>query len=176
LSRYKYVNWKSNQPESVIQYLFSPCPIGLRLVNFFFQKIFRINAEVPFMVHYTSTVSKTVILGQDVARYFANSGGCYIQGINKIYIGDDTMFAPGVKIISANHSTDDYSKHDKAMAPVRIGKRCWIGANSIILPGVQLGDNVVVGAGSVVTNSFGDNLIIAGNPAKVIRQITRSQV
>lgn len=121
------------------------------------------------MVHYTSTVSKTIFLGKDVARYFANSGGCYIQGINKIYIGDNTIFAPGIKIISANHDKRDFLKHDKAIGPVRIGNNCWLGANSVILPGVELGNNVIVGAGSVVTKSFGDNLVIAGNPAKIIK-------
>lgn len=167
-NRFKYKNWKKNEPSSVVEYLFSPTSINIRLVNFFFQKILRINAEVPFMVHYTSTVSKTVFLGKGVAQYFANSGGCYVQGINKIYIGDYTIFAPGVKIISANHDKKDYHSHDKSISPIKIGKNCWLGANSVILPGVELGDNVIVGAGAVVTKSFPDNVILGGVPAKVI--------
>jgi acetyltransferase-like isoleucine patch superfamily enzyme len=122
------------------------------------------------MVNFTSTVSKTVYLGKGVAQYFANCGGCYIQGINKIYIGDNTIFAPGIKIISANHSKNDLSKHDKSIEPVRIGKDCWIGTNAVILPGVQLGDNVIVAAGAVVTKSFPSNVVIAGVPAKIISE------
>lgn len=167
-SRFKYKNWKKNEPSNVFEYLFSPTSINIRLVNFFFQKILRINAEVPFMVHYTSTVSKTVFIGKGVAQYFANSGGCYVQGINKIYIGDYTIFAPGVKIISANHDKKDYHSHDKSITPIKIGKNCWLGANSVILPGVELGDNVIVGAGAVVTKSFPEKVILGGVPAKII--------
>lgn len=167
-NRFKYKNWKKNEPSNVVEYLFSPSSINIRLVNFFFQKILRINAEVPFMVHFTSTVSKTVFLGKGVAQYFANSGGCYVQGINKVYIGDHSIFAPGVKIISANHDKKDYHSHDKSISPIRIGKNCWLGANSVILPGVELGDNVIVGAGAVVTKSFPENVILAGVPAKII--------
>lgn len=170
INRFKYKNWKKNEPSNILEYYFSPARHNVRLVNFFFQKILRINAEVPFMVHFTSTVSKTVFLGKGVAQYFANSGGCYVQGINKIYIGDNTIFAPGIKIISANHDTKDLSKHDKTTDPIIIGKNCWIGVNAVILPGVQLGDNVVVAAGSVVSKSFPSDVIIGGVPAKIIKK------
>ncbi len=171
ISRFKYNDWRNNYPSNIIEYLLSPCPYGLRIVNFIFQKIFRINSGVPFMVHYTSIVSPNVYIGKNVAPYLANCGGCYIQGINDIYIGDNSMIAPGVKIISANHSIEDYSKHEKDIGSIRIGNECWIGANAVILPGVCLGNKVIVGAGSVVTKSFGDNVVIAGNPAKIIRLI-----
>jgi acetyltransferase-like isoleucine patch superfamily enzyme len=168
LNKFKYKNWKKNEPSNLIEYFLSPSLNNIRIVNFFFQKIIRINAEVPFMVHFTSTVSKTVILGKGVAQYFANCGGCYIQGINTIYIGDNTIFAPGIKIISANHDKNDLSKHDKIIGPIRIGNDCWIGTNAVILPGVQLGNNVIVAAGAVVTKSFPSNVVIAGVPAKII--------
>jgi acetyltransferase-like isoleucine patch superfamily enzyme len=121
------------------------------------------------MVHFTSRVTGDVKIGKNVWVSFAISGGCYFQGLNKIIIGDDTIFASGVKIISANHDQKDLSKmiHSE---PIKIGKQCWIGANAIILPCVKLGDNVIVAAGSVVNKSFSDNLLIGGNPAKVIRQ------
>ncbi|WP_333658280.1 acyltransferase [Flavobacterium sp.] len=169
-NRFKFINWKKNEPSNFIEYLFSPTSINLRLVNFFFQKILRINAEVPFMVHFTSTVSQTVYLGKGVAQYFANSGNCYVQGINKIYIDDYTIFAPGVKIISANHDKKNYNSHDKSVPPIKIGKNCWLGANSVILPGVELGDNVIVAAGAVVTKSFSNNLVIGGVPAKILSE------
>jgi len=146
----------------------SPCGIGLKISNFFFQKILRINGSFKIMVHYTSQVNGTIEIGENVVKSFANSGSCYFQGINGIIIGDNTIFAPGVKVISANHDVKSLSKH-KPTRPISIGKNCWLGANSIILPGVSIGDNVIVAAGAVVTKSFGDNLIIAGVPAKHIK-------
>ena len=72
-------------------------------------------------------------------------------------------------IITSNHDINDLNSHSKPK-DVWIGKRCWIGMNSIILPGVTLGDDTIIGAGSVVTKSFKDGkVIIAGSPAKVIK-------
>ena len=117
------------------------------------------------MVNFTSRVSGEITIGKNVWISFALSGGCYIQGGNGIVIGDDTIFAPGVKIISANHDPGNLRQWEKG-GPVIIGKNCWIGANAVILPGVVLGDNVIVGAGAVVTKCFGSDLTVAGIPAK----------
>ena len=168
LNKCKFKNWENNYPSNIIEYFFSPTNIGLRILNFIVQKFFRINYDIPFMVHFTSIVSGNIKIGKDVARYFANSSGCYIQGINGVSIGDNTIFAPGVKIISANHSKIDYNSHE-VVKPILIGENCWLGANSIILPGVEIGNNVIVAAGSVVTKSFDSNLIIGGVPAKIIK-------
>jgi len=140
-------------------------------VNFIFQKIFRLNSEVPFQVNFTSTVTagKKIILGKNVWKSFALSGCCYIQGGNGINIGDDTIFAPGVKIISANHDPKDLHRWLPA-SPIHIGKRCWIGANAVILPGVELGDDVIVAAGAVVNKSFPANSIVGGVPAKLLKK------
>lgn len=121
------------------------------------------------MVHFTTIVNGKVTIGKNVARYFANSSGCYIQGINGIEIGDNTIFAPGVKIISSNHNLKDYNKHIKGR-PIKLGANCWLGTNVVILPEVELGNNVIVAAGSVVTKSFKSNLIIGGVPAKIIKE------
>lgn len=169
-SKYKYQNWKKNYPQNIFEYILSPCSWGLRIINFIVQKIFKLNNKTPFMVHFTSIVNGKVTIGKGVAKYFANSSGCYIQGKNGIIIDDYSLFAPGVKIISANHSKDNLNDHD-VDKPIKIGKNCWLGANSVILPGVELGDNVIVAAGSVVTKSFGANLILGGVPAKILKEL-----
>jgi acetyltransferase-like isoleucine patch superfamily enzyme len=147
----------------------SPVPPGLWLVNILAQRMLRINSTMPFMVHFTSVASGKIKIGKNVGRSFALSGNCYIQGINGIEIGDDTIFAPGVKMISANHDTSNLSTWVSA-SPIRIGKRCWIGANAVVLPGVELGNDVVIGAGAVVTKSIPNGSVAVGNPAKVISE------
>lgn len=151
--------------------LTEPIPPGIWLVNFIIQRILRVNSGYPWMINFTSTVIGKVTIGKDVWKSFALSGGCYIQGGNGIVIGDGTLFAPGVKIISANHDSADSAKW-VSCSPVVIGKRCWIGANSVVLPGVVLGDNCVVGAGAVVTSSFPSNCLLVGVPAKVVKTVS----
>ena len=94
------------------------------------------------------------------------SGSCYFQAINGIRIGDDSIIAPGVKIISSDHDPINLNNH-KLASPVVIGKKCWIGSNAVILPGVCIGNNTIVAAGAIVSKSFpeGDQ-ILKGVPAK----------
>jgi len=108
-------------------------------------------------------------LSKSAQRSLAHKGGCYLECSNGVVIGEGTIIAAGVKIISANHRLDDFNKHEKT-SPIRIGRDCWLGANVIILSGVELGDRVIAGAGAVVTKSFPSNCVIAGVPAKIIKR------
>ena len=91
-----------------------------------------------------------------------------------IYVGDCTMFGPNVTVATAGHPILPQLRAQgyQYNASVHIGKNCWIGAGAILLPGVTLGDNVVVGAGSVVTKDLPDNVVAVGNPCRVLRPIT----
>jgi len=142
-----------------------------RFVNWFFKVIFRVNADCPWSVHYTSRVivAERITIGACVERSFLLSGGCYIQGGNGIEIGDRPIFGPGVKIISANHGKSDLRNWTKDR-PIRIGRDCWIGANAVILPGVHLGDRVIVGAGAVVTRDVPPGATVVGNPARPVSE------
>jgi|WetSurMetagenome_2_1015567.scaffolds.fasta_scaffold00621_14 acetyltransferase-like isoleucine patch superfamily enzyme len=93
------------------------------------------------------------------------SFGAYLDKTNPkdIYIDDESFIATGVMILTHDYCRSLYKK-------TYIGKKCFIGAKSIILPGVTIGDHVIVGAGSVVTKDVKSNCIVAGNPAKVIKE------
>ena len=90
-----------------------------------------------------------------------------------IYVGDCTMFGPNVTVATAGHPIDPElrAKAYQYNMPVHIGKNCWFGAGVIVLPGVTIGDNTVIGAGSVVTKDIPSNVVAVGNPCKVLRPI-----
>lgn len=91
-----------------------------------------------------------------------------------IYVGDCTMFGPNVTLATAGHPILPQLR-EKAYqynAPVHIGKNCWLGAGVIVLPGITIGDNTVVGAGSIVTKDLPANVIAVGNPCKILREIS----
>jgi acetyltransferase-like isoleucine patch superfamily enzyme len=136
------------------------------------QKVLGFNKAAYWPVHFTSRISspQNVYAGVDTCPGYMNN--CYIQGLGKIYIGDYTQVAPGVGIISSNH--DLYNSTKQVIGKVVIGKYCWLGMNSIILPDVELGDFTIVAAGSVVTKSFREGYcVIGGVPASIIKQLDR---
>ena len=95
--------------------------------------------------------------------------GCLMMSAGGITIEDEAMIAANVQLISNNHDRDNRSII--TCRPIRICCRAWIGAGATILPGVTVGENSVVGAGSVVTNDVEPNTVVAGNPARLMRQL-----
>ena len=90
-----------------------------------------------------------------------------------IYVGDHTMFGPNVTLVTAGHPILPRLRElvYQFNAPVHIGKNCWLGAGVIVLPGVSVGDNSVIGAGSVVTKDIPANVVAVGTPCRVVREI-----
>lgn len=146
----------------------------IRLKHILWNKILGFNRKAYWPTHFTSIINnpENIYAGIDVSPGYMP--GCYIQGIGKVYIGDYTQIAANVGIISANHNVYDTRKHELSF--VKIGKYCWIGMNAVILPGVEIGDWTIVGAGSVVTKSFPEGYcVVAGNPAKIIKKLDKSE-
>jgi len=89
-----------------------------------------------------------------------------------IYVGDCTQFGPNVVLATAGHPIcpELRERGYQYNAPIRIGRNCWLGAGVVVVPGVTIGDNVVVGAGSVVTGDLPSNVVAVGNPCRVLRE------
>ncbi len=150
--------------------------IGWRWIfkTFFFQKILGYNKHIPWPVSPSSAVDdpNNIFFNPDDAVFFMHFG-CYFSNTNggKIYIGKGTFIAPNTGIITTNHDPYNVSEHLEPKN-VFIGEKCWIGMNSMIMPGVNLGNNTIVAAGAVVTKSFPNgNCVIGGNPAKLIKNL-----
>ncbi len=90
-----------------------------------------------------------------------------------IYVGDCTQFGPNVVLATAGHPVcpELRERGYQYNAPIRIGRNCWLGAGAVVVPGVTIGDNVVVGAGSVVTRDLPSNVVAAGSPCRVLREV-----
>ena len=123
--------------------------------------------EPPF---YANFGGKHVHLGEGV---YANFHLTCVDDTH-IYVGDHTMIGPNCTLCTAAHPISPKLREGgyQYNLPVRIGKNCWLGANVTVLPGVTIGDNTVIGAGSVVTKDLPANVVAVGVPAKVMREIT----
>lgn len=122
--------------------------------------------EPPFYCEYGTHI--------EVGENFYANTGCVMLDVGKITIGDNVLFGPSVSIYTAGHPIHPESRNSgyEYGISVTIGDNVWIGGSCVILPGVKIGSNTVIGAGSVVTKDIPDNVCAAGNPCKVIRKIT----
>ncbi len=120
----------------------------------------------PFYCDYGSHI--------EVGKNFFANYNCTILDVAKVKIGDNCQLAPNVAIYTAGHPLHPDTRNSlyEYGIEVIIGNNVWIGGNTVICPGIHIGDNVVIGAGSVVTKDIPDWAIAAGNPCKVIRMIT----
>lgn len=110
----------------------------------------------------------------EVGKNFFANYNCTILDVAKVKIGDNCQMAPNVSIYTAGHPIHPVSRNSlyEYGKEVTIGDNVWIGGNVVICPGVHIGNNVVIGAGSVVTKDIPDWSLAAGNPCRVLRQIT----
>ena len=110
---------------------------------------------------------KNITIGKNV---FINMG-CKFQDQGGITIGDEALIGHNVVMATLNHDFDPEKRASMISAPIKIGKRVWVGANAIILGGVIIGDNSIIAAGSIVKSDVPPNTIVAGIPARVIKKI-----
>ncbi|MEO3777499.1 sugar O-acetyltransferase [Micromonospora sp. B11E3] len=106
------------------------------------------------------------------ARTFINFGLTALD-VAQIVIGEDVLFGPNVQLLTPTHPVDPEPRRAKweAALPITIGDNVWIGGMAVICPGVTIGDNSVVGAGAVVTRDVPADVVVAGNPARVLRPV-----
>lgn len=122
--------------------------------------------EPPFRCDYGYNI--------EVGENFYANYNAVILDVAKVRIGKNVMFAPNVAVYTAGHPIHHEPRNIgyEYGIPVTIGDNVWVGGNTVINPGVTIGNNVVIGSGSVVTKDIPDNVIAAGNPCRVIREIT----
>lgn len=108
-----------------------------------------------------------------VGKNFYANFNCTFLDVCPITIGDNCMIGPNTQLLTALHPLNPVKRNSglESGKPITLGNNVWLGGGVILLPGVTLGDNVVVAAGSVVTKSFGDNVVVGGNPARIIKNI-----
>ncbi len=109
----------------------------------------------------------------EVGENFYTNYDVVILDVCKVTIGKNCLIAPQAGIYTACHPLDEQTRISglEMGKPITIGDNCWIGGHAVINPGVTLGDNVIVGSGAVVTKSFPSNVVIAGNPARIIKRL-----
>ncbi|MDJ0508510.1 MAG: sugar O-acetyltransferase [Crocosphaera sp.] len=134
-----------------------------------FKQLFDTDKEVWIESPFRCDYGYNITVGDN---FYANFG-CVILDCNKVQIGDNVKFGPNVQIYAATHPINPQERisGNEMAYPITIGDNVWIGGNCIVLAGVTIGNNTVIGAGSVVTKNIPDNVVAVGNPCRVIREI-----
>ncbi|MFC1510391.1 acyltransferase [Candidatus Omnitrophota bacterium] len=128
----------------------------------------------------TSIIKPSVYMNHvfniSIGDYFGVNSNTHLEGRGGIEMGDHVMIGPNVFIGSSNHEIKASDDRPRTFQPcllsrVKIGSHVWIGANSVVCPGVEIGSYSIVGAGSVVVHNVPDNVVVVGNPARIIKTI-----
>lgn len=121
--------------------------------------------EQPFICDYGYNIE----IGEN---FYSNHNLTILDG-NKVKFGDNVFIAPNCSFYTAGHPVDAETRNKglEYAKPIEVGNNVWIGGDVVVLPGVKIGDNTVIGAGSVVTKDIPSNSVAVGNPCKVIKQI-----
>lgn len=133
----------------------------------------RTGNEISIEPNFNCDYGQNIHVGENFYMNF----GCVILDCAEVNIGDNCMIGPQVGIYTACHPIDPIERISgvEFAKPITIGDNCWIGGHATINPGVTLGDNVVVASGAVVTKSFSNNVVIGGNPARILKDIKLPQ-
>lgn len=141
------------------------------LRNKILQQLFKqIGKNVWIEPDFKCEFGKNITIEDDVYINF----GCIILDCAEVIIGSHTLFGPNIGLYPVNHSTDAQERINGGCygKPIHIGKNVWLGGDVKVLAGVTIGDNTIIGTGSIVTKDIPSNVIAVGNPCKVIREIT----
>ena len=143
----------------------------VELRNELMQRLFKeVGKNVWIEPDFKCEFGKNIKIEDDVYINF----GCVILDCAEVSIGAHTLLGPNVGLYAANHSTDAAERINGGCygKPIHIGKNVWLGGDVKVVPGVTIGDNTIIGTGSIVTKDVPSNVIAAGNPCKVIRVIS----
>lgn len=134
------------------------------------QELFKHSKHVPFIESpFYCDYGYNITFGKKVFLNFS----CVILDVCSVKIGENSMFGPNTQIYTATHPLKASKRLDEKEfgKPISIGKNCWIGGNVVINPGVSIGDNTTIGAGSVVVKNIPNDVFAAGNPCKIIKNL-----